>query len=33
MPTGIPKYLQEIKTFILSQNIDILLVSETHFTN
>jgi exonuclease III len=30
---GLAKYPQEIKTFIFSQNIDILLVSETHFTN
>jgi len=30
---GLAKYSQEIKTFIFSQNIDILLVSETHFTN
>jgi len=27
------KHSQKIKTFIFSQNIDILLVSETHFTN
>jgi len=27
------KHSQEIKTFIFSQNIDILLISETHFTN
>jgi len=30
---GLTKHSQEIKTFIFSQNIDILLVSETHFTN
>jgi len=28
-----PKYSQEMKTFIFSQNIDILLVFETHFSN
>jgi hypothetical protein len=27
------KLRQEIKTFIFNQNIDILLVSETYFTN
>jgi len=27
------EYLQEMKTFIFSQNIDISFVSETHFTN
>jgi len=27
------KHLEEIKTFIFSQNIDISLISETHFTN
>jgi hypothetical protein len=30
---GLPKYSQEIKTFIISQNINILLVPETHFAN
>jgi len=30
---GLTKHLQEIKTFIFNQNINILLVSETHFTN
>jgi len=30
---GLAKHSQEIKTFIFNQNIDILLVSETHFTN
>jgi len=30
---GLPKYSQEVKTFIPSQNIDVLFVSETHFTN
>jgi len=30
---GLTKHSQEIKTFIFSQNIDILFVSETHFTN
>jgi len=30
---GLAKHSQKIKTFIFSQNIDILLVSETHFTN
>jgi len=30
---GLDKHLQEIETFIFSQNIDILLVSESHFIN
>jgi len=30
---GLVKHTQEIKTFIFNQNIDILLVSETHSTN
>jgi len=30
---GLAEHSQEIKTFIFSQNIDILLVFETHFTN
>jgi len=30
---GLAKYSQEIKAFILSQNTDILLLSEIHFTN
>jgi len=30
---GLTKYSLEVKTFILSHDIDILLVSETHFTN
>jgi len=30
---GLVKHSQEIKIFIFSQNIDTLLVSETHFTN
>jgi len=29
---GLTKYSEEIKAIILSQDIDILLVSETHFT-
>jgi len=28
---GLAKYAQEVKAFILSQDIDILLVFETHF--
>jgi exonuclease III len=27
------KHSQEIKTYVFSQNIDVLFVSETHFTN
>jgi len=30
---GLAKHSLEIKAFILSQDIDILLVSETHFIN
>jgi len=30
---GLAKHTQEIKTFIFNQNIDILLVSETHSIN
>jgi len=30
---GLAKHSQEIKTFIFSQNINILLISKTHFTN
>jgi len=30
---GLAKHSQEIKTFIFSQNIDILFVSETYLTN
>jgi len=30
---GLDKHLQEIETFIFSQNIDILLVFESHFIN
>jgi hypothetical protein len=30
---ALAKHSQEIKTFIFSQNVNILLVSETHFTN
>jgi len=30
---GLSKQSLEVKAFIFSQNIDILLVSETHFTN
>jgi len=30
---GLAKRLQESKTFIFSQNMDILLVCKTHFTN
>jgi len=30
---GLDKHSLEAKAFILSQDIDILLVSETHFTN
>jgi len=33
MPTGLAKHSQKINTFIFSQDIDILLVSETYFTN
>ena len=30
---GLGKHCQEVKTFIKNQSIDIMLVSETHFTN
>jgi len=30
---GLTKHSQEIKAFILNQDIDILLMSEAHFTN
>jgi hypothetical protein len=30
---GLTKHSQQIKTFLFRQNIDILLVSEKHFTN
>jgi hypothetical protein len=30
---GLGKHSQEIKSFLVNQNIDILLVSETHFTS
>jgi len=30
---GLDKHSQEIKTFIFNQNIEILFISETHFTN
>jgi len=30
---GLAKHSLEVKAFILNQDIDILLVSETHFTN
>jgi len=30
---GLARHSQEIKTFVLNQDIDILCVSETHFRN